>query len=159
MSDQEIIHLLAGQRPDGQLIYEPVMAKVLGDDCYQLLASPAFARGAARLDTIRLLNAGSFAVEIHGGNLCIRVFAKRNIERIADNITAQFKAHQGQLDFSNERVLVYSIPVAAGFSVIEEILNKALTDYGDDAQWFYANVYDPADGQTPLNWWHDFLAK
>lgn len=159
MSEQEtIIHLLAGQRHDGQLIFEPVLAKAIGDDCYQLLTSPAFARGAAKQDTVRLLNAGRFTVETRSGNLCIRVFCKRDSEIIKQKLVQQLQTLQGQLDFSNDRILVFSIPVAAGFSVIEQYLEKTLTPYGNDAQWLYANVYD-TDGQTPLNWWHDFLAK
>lgn len=156
--EDTIIHLLAGQRSDGQLIFEPVLAKPIGDDCYQLLTSPAFARGAARQDTVRLLNAGRFAVETHGGNLCLRIFAKRDIEIVKQLLSEKLKAQGIQLDFGNERMLVFSIPVAAGFSVIEEHIQQALSPYGDDAYWLYANVYD-TDGQTPLNWWHDFLAK
>lgn len=160
MSDEKTtIHLLAGQRPDGQLIFEQVFASALGDDCYQLLTSPVFARGAARLDTIRLLAAGRFEVEQYGGNLCFRVMAKRDLAQIASSLQAGIKPLDGQLDYQNERVLVFSVPVAAGFSVIEEAINQVLQPYGPDAFWLYANVYDPVDGETPLNWWHDFLAK
>lgn len=160
MSDtQTVIHLLAGQRPDGQLIFEQVSAEALGDACYRLLVSPAFARGAARLDTIRLLAAGRFEVEQHGGNLCVRVFARRDIGTIATALLAALQPLGGAQDYQNDRMAVFSVPVAAGFSVIEEALGKVLQPYGDDAQWLYANVYDPADGETPLNWWHDFLAR
>lgn len=159
MTEQTTIHLLAGRRPDGQIIYEQVFAQAIGDDCYQLMTSPIFARGAARLDIIRLLTAGQFAVEQHGGNLCIRIFAKQAIASIAQALQAQFSALQGQIDYQNERMIVLSVPVAAGFSEIEKVLNQVLQAHGDNAQWLYANVYDPVDGQTPLNWWHDFLAK
>lgn len=153
------IHLMAGQRADGQLIFEQAFAKAVGDECYQLITSPLFARGAARGDIIRLLAAGRFEVEQYGGNLCVRIMARRDMDVIAGLIESGLKELGGQKDFSNERMSVFSVPVAAGFSVIEEILNKVLTPYGNDAQWLYANVYDPDDGQTPLNWWHDFLAK
>ena len=160
MSDkQTTIHLLAGQRADGQLIFENVFATEKGDSCYQLLTSPIFARGAARLDTIRLLAAGRFEVEQHGGNLCVRVMAKRDLPAIVEQLRSGFTFLDGQLDYQNERIAVFSVPVIAGFSVIEATLEKVLEAYGDDAQWLYANVYDTEDGQTPLNWWHDFLAK
>lgn len=160
MSDkQTTIHLLAGQRADGQLIFENVFATEKGDGCYQLLTSPIFARGAARLDTIRLLHAGRFEVEQHGGNLCVRVMAKRDLPAIVEQLRSGFTFLDGQLDYQNERIAVFSVPVIAGFSVIEAALEKVLEAYGDDAQWLYANVYDTEDGQTPLNWWHDFLAK
>lgn len=156
---QSTIHLLAGQRADGQLIFENVFATDKGDGCYQLLTSPVFARGAARLDTIRLLAAGRFEVEEHGGNLCIRVMSKRDLPAIVTQLQSGLGYLDGQLDYQNERIAVFSVPVSAGFSVIEAALEKVLEPYGTDAQWLYANVYDANDGQTPLNWWHDFLAK
>ncbi len=47
--DQEtqatVIHLLAGQSPDGELIFEDVPADNIGDGCHRLLQSPVFAEG------------------------------------------------------------------------------------------------------------------
>lgn len=151
------IHLLAGQRPDGELVYEEVYAKDLGDSCYQLTTSPVFARGAARNDVIRMMPAGRFEVEQYNGNLCIRVLAKHNIDILRQRLDAPLNALGAELDYQNERSLVYSVPVKAGFEPIESALNQATQ--GADAVWLYANVYDPMDGETPLNWWHDFLAQ
>jgi len=151
------IHLLAGVKPDGQLIYEEVFAKNKGDNCYQLTTSPVFAKGAAKLDVIRLMPAGRFEVEQYYGNLCVRVFAKKHVEHIRQQLDAPLKAVEGELDYQNDRILVYSVPVKAGFETIEKILNSAVQDTG--AVWLYANVYDPLDGETPLNWWLDFLAQ
>ena len=53
-------------------------------------------------------------------------------------------------------MLVYSIHVSCGFSAIENILNEFVGRDGQSA-WMYGNVYDPADGETPLNWWQDLL--
>jgi hypothetical protein len=161
MSDKEqatsTIHLLAGQRPDGQLIYEDVHAKSVGDNCYELITSPIFARGAAKNDVIRMLPAGRFTVEQHNGNLCIRIMAKNAIESIRQRLEAPLAALGAELDYQNERTLVYSISVKAGFQPIEAVLNEAIQQ--QDAMWMYANVYDPIDGETPLNWWHDYLAQ
>jgi hypothetical protein len=151
------IHLLAGQRPDGQLIYETVFAKDLGDSCYQLTTSPVFARGAAKNDIIRLMPAGRFEVEQHNGNLCVRVLAKKNIDIIRQRLEAPLAVLGAELDYQNDRTLVYSIPVKAGFDPVEVALNQAIQ--GAEAIWLYANVYDPMDNETPLNWWHDFLAQ
>jgi hypothetical protein len=52
--------------------------------------------------------------------------------------------------------LVYSIHVSCGFSVVEDLLNQVTGKDGRSA-WMYGNVYDPTDGQTPLNWWQDIL--
>lgn len=151
------IHLLAGQRPDGELIYEEVFALDMGDSCYQLTTSPVFARGAAKNDVIRMYPAGRFEVEQYNGNLCVRVLAKADIGIIRQRLQAPLAALEAELDYQNERALVYSIPVKAGFEPIEAALNQALQ--GAEAVWLYANVYDPIDGETPLNWWHDFLAQ
>lgn len=155
----ETIHLLAGQKPDGQLIFEQVRAAYHGDDCYELLTSPLFARGAAKGDLVRLLNAGHFAVERRSGNLCVRVMAKQGMDEIHTLLDAELKPLKAELDYHNERILVYSIPVTAGFKPVEMALNRVLQDRGDYAMWLYANVYDPQDGETPLNWWQDFLLK
>lgn len=49
---------------------------------------------------------------------------------------------------------MYTVPVSAGFVAIEGVLN-GLNDRFPDYEWFYGNVYDPKDGETPLNWWKD----
>jgi hypothetical protein len=158
-AEKQTIHLVAGIRPDGELVYEQVHAEAIGDECYRLLTSPLFAKGCAKGDVIRMMAAGSFEVEQHGGNLCIRVLARDNVGIIKQRLAAELKNLPHELDFENERSLVYSIGVNQGFENIEKAFNTALQDQNDNALWLYANVYDPQDGQTPLNWWHDFLAK
>lgn len=148
--------LLAGQRPDGQLIYEEVYGEPVGDNCYRLATSPVFARGAARGDIIRLLVAGRFEVEEHGGNLCVRVLAREGMEALRQQLDISLQGTGTELDYQNERTLVYSVPVKTGFEAVEAIFNKAME--GREAQWLYANVYDPVDGE-PLDWWLDYLAK
>ena len=155
----ESIHLLAGQRPDGELVFEQVLAISIGDECYTLQTSLLFAKGAAKGDVIRLMPGGRFEVEKRGGNLCIRVVAKDNIEVIRARLQASLLKLEAVCDFSNERSLVYSVHVNKGFNAIEKAMNEAFVGQEDNAMWLYANVYDPTDGQTPLNWWHDFLAK
>ena len=152
------IQLLAGRREDGEMVFEQVRAKDIGDGCYQLVSSPLFARAAAKGDIIRMQVAGGFEVEQHNGNLCVRVMAKQGIDEIKQRLLAPLNALEAELDFENERALVYSIHVKAGFEKIEAAFTQALQGK-DDAIWVYANVYDPVDGETPLNWWHDYLAK
>jgi hypothetical protein len=62
----------------------------------------------------------------------------------------------GDLDLETARMLVYSIHVSCGFNTIEELLNRVLGTDGESL-WVYGNVYDPVDGQTPLNWWQALL--
>ncbi|CAA0116782.1 Uncharacterised protein [BD1-7 clade bacterium] len=158
MSEETLIHLLAGQRPDGELVYEDVRAEVVGDGCYRLLASPVFARGSAKGDVIRMMAAGRFEVEGRGGKLCVRVLGRGDLSTVRQRLEAPVKAIEGELDFDSERALVYNVPVEQGFDAVENAFNEALQGR-DDAMWLYANVYDPVDGETPLNWWHDYLAK
>ena len=54
------------------------------------------------------------------------------------------------------RLLIYSVHVSLGFAAIEALLNAAMDE---QSAWFYGNVYDPADGTTPLNWWLEVLAQ
>ncbi len=152
------MHLLAGQKPDGELIYEDVKAINKGDGCYELLASPVFCRGAAKGDLIRTLVAGRFEVEQHGGNLCVRVFAKDGLDILATRLMQAGKTIDAEIDVQTDRFLVVNVPVKSGFDAIEKVFNQ-LIDGREDALWLYANVYDPMDGETPLNWWHDYLAK
>lgn len=151
------VHLLAGKRPDGQLVYEDVKAENAGDGCYRLLQSPVFARGAAKGDTIRVLVAGRFEVENYGGKLAIRLFSKADIALIHGRVLQLGKVIELEAEQQTDRFAVYAVEVKQGFDAIEKCFNEALQGF-NDAQWQYANVYEE-DGQTPLNWWHDFLAK
>lgn len=60
----------------------------------------------------------------------------------------------GLLDQNGILLLVFSVDSSVGFRRIEGTLANArehLSTLG--MEWFYGNVYDPADGVTPLNWW------
>jgi hypothetical protein len=90
------------------------------------------------------------------GNLSIRVFSRGDTGALADQLVPQLEKLGGELDRETPRMLVLSIHVSCGFEAIEEILNRYVGQDGQSA-WMYGNVYDPADGQTPLNWWLDIL--
>ena len=49
---------------------------------------------------------------------------------------------------------VFTIPFRAGFAAIEAAMNRYRSAV-PRGEWYYANVYDPADDSTPLNWWLD----
>ena len=161
MSDIEqsdIIHLLAGQRKEGDFVYEDIRAESVGDGCYRLLNSPVFVKGAVKGDIVRTFAAGQFEVETHGGNLGVRVMARDDVSVIKQRLEPLLKPLKAELDFENQRSLVYNIRIEQGFDAVEKAFSEALQGR-DDAMWLYANVYDPVDGETPLNWWHDYLAK
>lgn len=153
----EFVEIFAGNRPDGQPVAERMPVKILEDGNFQLLRSPAFIKGIAAGDVIKLEEGEhSFALVKHSGNLCLRVMAKDGVQALAEDLTPELEILGGQLDFENERVLVYTIHVSCGFATIEKILNDHVGD-ATDSVWYYGNVYDPDDGVTPLNWWQEIL--
>ena len=157
MSALNVIELFAGSRPDGSPVVERLPVKVNDDDSCQLVKSPAFVKGIASGDTIKLKHeSNSFELVRRSGNLCIRVMSREDISPIANDLTPQIEKLGGELDFENERLLVFSIHVSCGFSVIESLLNNHV-DEDEGSMWLYGNVYDSKDGVTPLNWWQDIL--
>lgn len=158
MQALQVIELYAGTRPDGQAVVEQLRVKVNEDNTVTLVTSPAFVQGIARGDTIsKEKDSKEFSLMKRSGNLCIRVYSRAATDLIADELTPRIEKLGGDLDVETERLLVYSIHVTCGFSAIEEALTKVLANF-KDAAWVYGNVYDPADGSTPLKWWQEFLA-
>ena len=162
MQALQVIELFAGTGADGQPVVERLQVKVNADDSCQLVKSPAFVKGLASGDTIKLetdgdSQAGSrFSLVKHSGNLCIRVYSRGDITALSDSLTPALEKLGGELDIETPRLLVYSIHVSCGFSTIEAVLNQCISAV-DNTVWLYGNVYDPVDGQTPLNWWQDIL--
>lgn len=152
------IKLVAGEQSDGCPVMESILAVEPETGQFQLLKSPAFVRGLARGDLIQYDSAsGVHTVLKRSGNLSIRVFAKTNIEALTGRIVPEWEKLGGELDFSNERMLILSIHVSCGFTAIENVLNRAVGD-DQDAAWMYGNVYRLENGElVPLNWWQDLL--
>lgn len=151
----QVIELFAGNGPDGKPVVERMRVRVDADNACELVQSPAFVKGLARGDLIRLKrDSGQFELLRRSGNLSIRVFCRGDSAAVADQLTPPLEKLGGDLDIETPRMLVYSIHVSCGFQQIEAILNRVA---GEDVAWVYGNVYDPDDGQTPLNWWQEIL--
>ena len=156
MSALSVIEMFAGIGPDGQPVAEKLQVKVADDDTCQLVRSPAFVKGIASGDVIKLdKESGQFELIRRSGNLCIRVISREAIGPISEELTPKLEKLGGDLDLETPRMLVYSIHVSCGFDTIEKLLNQYT---GQNSQWLYGNVYSPDDGTTPLNWWQDILA-
>ncbi len=156
MTALQVIELFAGHDPQGQPIVERLSVKQQEDDSFQLVKSPAFIRGIASGDIVKMLpDTKEFEIKQHSGNLCIRVYARQGIEAVSEQLTPELEKLGGELDTETPRFLVYSIHVSCGFKEIESLLNQHIS--GEDQMWIYGNVYDPKDGVTPLNWWLDIL--
>ncbi|QIL90789.1 DUF4265 domain-containing protein [Microbulbifer sp. SH-1] len=155
----QIIELFAGTNPDGEPVVERLQVRVNDDDSVQLVRSPAFIKGIASGDTIKINRQDpekpGFDLVKRSGNLAIRVFCRDDSAKLSDQLSPQIEKLGGELDLESPRLLVFSIHVSCGFEEIEKILNSVCD--GANSVWYYGNVYDPVDGQTPLNWWQDIL--
>jgi hypothetical protein len=148
------IELIAGIGPNGVPVVERLQVQVNEQNECQLVRSPAFVKGIASGDVIKLAEQGEFELLRRSGNLAVRVVSKGDIQALSERLTPQIEQLGGELDSETPRLLIYSLHVSLGFSSIETLLNNAMDD---TSAWFYGNVYDPADGTTPLNWWQDVL--
>ncbi|MBB3061605.1 MULTISPECIES: DUF4265 domain-containing protein [Microbulbifer] len=156
MTALQVIELFAGTSPDGEPVVERLQVRVNEDDSCQLVRSPAFIKGIASGDTIKVnTEKQEFELVKRSGNLAIRVFCRGDSAAVSDRLTPQLEKLGGELDLESPRLLVYSIHVSCGFATIEKILDSVCD--GANSVWYYGNVYDPQDGQTPLNWWQDIL--
>lgn len=157
MKALQVIELFAGVGADGKPMVEQLHVRELEDGNFQLVQSPAFAKGLASGDVVKKLSETlEFDLAQRSGNLSVRVFSRGDIQSLADQLTPELEKLGGELDRETPRMLVYSIHVSCGFAAIETILNQYVGVDGQSA-WMYGNVYDPTDGQTPLNWWLDLL--
>lgn len=157
MKSLQVIELFAGLGANGQPIVEKLQVRELEDGTLQLVQSPAFAKGLASGDTLRMLpQSREFDLVKRSGNLSIRVFSKGDIQHLSDDLTPELEKLGGELERETPRMLGYCIHVSCGFETIETILNRYVGLDGQ-SQWMYGNVYDPKDGITPLNWWQDIL--
>lgn len=152
------VPFLAGIDPAGEPVFENLVVTILdgGDRQVQLLRSPLLARNLAAGDKIKLIDPTAAQYELiqRSGNLAIRLFRRHQLDPLEEFLTPALEKLDGILDLASERALVYSIHYSIGFQVIEELLNRACTTFPDTV-WYYGNVYDPADGTTPLEWWLD----
>ncbi len=156
MQALQVIEMFAGHDPSGKPIAEKLQVQMDENDVATLVKSPAFVKGIARGDQMKLnRSSGQFELQQRSGNLCIRVFSKSAIAPIEEAITSELVKLGGDLDLETPRMLVYSIHVSCGFTAIESILDRFVRP--PESAWLYGNVYDPDDGQTPLNWWLDIL--
>lgn len=166
-SDKTTLPFIAGLDEDDEPVFEAIEVEIIdtatGDSSSseetlqaRLLKSPLFARNYAAGDKIEIVNVANAEYRLlqRSGNLAIRVFCREDLDSLGQFLIPAIEKLDGSLDLQNERALVFSIHVSIGFSRIEDILNKASSDY-PYMVWYYGNVYDPVDGTTPLGWWDD----
>lgn len=148
--DHSIIDLFAGERPDGQAVYEKIVVRGHPPGELVLMHSPAFVPGLARGDRIRLTDSG-YELVGRAGNICVRVYSRGDVAMLEQLLTRAVEQLGGQRDIRADQVLVYSLPAGVGFEAIEGVFDGQLSGRSD-VQWRYGNVYDPVTGE-PLGWW------
>lgn len=146
----ETIRLLAGHSASGMPAFEELLVEHLRASRYRLLRSPGLVLGLAAGDVVEVQN-GGFRLIDRGMNLCIQIFSDSSLSELQRALDPQLGILGGRLDGQTTRVLVYTVPVAAGFQSVERALREIVGKF-PGAQWYFGNVYDPTDGR-PLNWW------
>ncbi|BCM90369.1 hypothetical protein IAD21_02221 [Abditibacteriota bacterium] len=130
---------------------EEVLVEKVGDNRYRIASSPGMMQGLAANDIIALdaQNSLGFQLLQRGTNVCIHVFCDApQRDSIQAALTRELGRIGGGLDGTmGQTGLCFTVPVAAGFSVIEGVLQRVVGE-----EWSYSNVYDPETG-NPLNWW------
>jgi hypothetical protein len=134
--------------------YEEVHVEECGRRTYRLLQSPGLVQGLAADDIFILEGAGTYELVRRGGNICIQIYGEPSLAPVEKLASTELAKVGGRLDGEAPRVLVYTVPAAAGFPAIERSLTAIQARF-PTIEWYYGNVYDLVDGVTPLNWWLD----
>jgi hypothetical protein len=132
---------------------EPVPARKLPDETFQILASPGLVEGIAAGDVVRVLDhvLGTFEVVLRGGNVSIKIISPGSIQPLIKRLQEDFERIGGWIDGKIERAAVFTVPVKVGFRPMEELMARIIAAF-PGLVWYYGNVYG-ADGVTPLKWW------
>jgi hypothetical protein len=125
---------------------------------FRLLHSPGMVEGLAAGDVFELVTESplGFRVISRGGNLVVWVFFQKRGEnrgRGVDDLIHQVSQMGGVVDGYGITSLILTIPVSAGFARIGQLMDMFVGKVAGST-WMYGNVYEPADGVTPLNWWN-----
>ena len=139
---------------EGKPVHEEVHVEDRGAGTYRLLQSPGLVLGLAADDVFLVQPDDTFKLLQRGGNIAIQMFSEHPLDRIEPQVSSELARIGGRLDGKAPNLLVYTVSVKIGFPEIERVLNSVAASF-PTIQWYYGNVYDPADGVTPLNWWLD----
>jgi hypothetical protein len=136
---------------------EQLDVEILDGGRYRLIHSPGLVEGLAAGDVVELVatERTGFRVIHRGGNLCVwLIFENKNDFNRAreDRVHEEVKRIGGRLDGGTHRSFIFTVPVSVGFPAVERVFDDTVHRLNGTA-WFYGNVYDPIDGETPLNWW------
>lgn len=145
--------------PPSRPAVEMLPVAEVGPNCYRLVSSPGMVEGLAADDLFAIDREDDLGYKVirRGGNVCAWFFFDapgRNRGPEADRIREAVEGIGGRLDGGGHCVLVFTIPVSAGFPAIADLFDGA-RERIPGSTWMYGNVYDPKDGHTPLGWWDE----
>jgi hypothetical protein len=139
---------------------EQVPAQRVEAGNWKLIRSPLYAMGAAAGDVLKLVDdeTGAFEIIARGGNVAVHFYLREEdmndvaaTDLVASTIAREIASLGGSIDGQTAGLIVFTLPVRVGFPAIERIFESAAQRFGG-AEWQFANVYDPVNGD-PLRWW------
>jgi hypothetical protein len=136
-------------------VYERLAVEEISPNHFRLINSPGLVEGLAAGDEIEIdhTKPSQFNVLRRSGNICVWFFFPGAIDpQVAQTLEQAIGEIGGYLDGGTHSSLIFTIPARVGFLPIEALFSKAEKETSG-ATWMFANVYDPVDGKTPLNWW------
>ncbi len=130
---------------------EEVLVERLTDGSLRVASSPGMVQGLAADDIIISDSAepNGYRLMERGANVAVHIFCEpESREAIKSNLEITLGRIGGVLDGTmGETGLCFTVPMAAGFQVIEGALSRVVGE-----EWAYSNIFDPVTGE-PLNWW------
>lgn len=132
---------------------EQVLVERVADAQYRLLRSPGLVLGIAAGDVIEVKEK-NFRLVARGMNFCVQIFHEEGDggRRLESIVTPRVVAIGGTLDGRTRKQLVYSLLSTSGIRPVTDLFDRIVKEF-PNVEWYFGNVYDPADGVTPLNWW------
>lgn len=158
MGKRELLHvaLPVFDEDGGTRMDEDVECVALAADVLRLVHSPGLIEGLAAGDEITLQKAKpGYKIVRRGGNLCVWFYTdgvEQSREHTAPELVKDVRELGGYPDGGTTASLIFTVPVRAGFANVAKVFDAAVVRHPGSV-WLYGNVYDPLDGETPLNWW------
>jgi hypothetical protein len=135
---------------------EEVEVEPLGESRYRVLCPPRLAYGLAVGDEIELDETLRFGFRTvrRSGNLTVWVYlpSEGAEHAVTERARQLVIGLGGTFEGTPPRMIILTLPLGAGWERIEAGMNAFVATV-PGSTWEYANVYDPVDGKTPLNWW------
>jgi hypothetical protein len=150
-----LIQVFVAMREHGP-IHEELPARSMGENRYELLASPGLALNLARGDIVEIRNRDEPATVIRrGGNFCVQIYtdalAPADLDALEKEVGQRL---QGGLDGAYRGNLALTVPARAGMENICQVFDAFSQKTG--IEWYFANVYkhfDDVHDETLLDWW------